>query len=172
MKQGTFTLSSCVCVQVFSAAQSARVGGTTSRVQSARLASVPASQRSGSVTGTTTVGTTATRMDAVSLPLLSFAFLKLRKYCDSSIYLFFLVRPTLVSHLVLIFKCRAKSPNSVIYALSGVMLTPSLSSCHSTKLLITIAVILWLKTEIRWLHIMSVILRKPGSAVIPNCSPL
>lgn len=54
------------CVQEPGAAPSACAGGTTSRARSARSGSAPASRPSGSVTETTTAGTTATRTDAVS----------------------------------------------------------------------------------------------------------
>ena len=63
--------STSVCSQVFRAALSVHVGGTTSRARSVHSGSVPAFPPSGSVTETTTAGTTATRTDAVSFCLSS-----------------------------------------------------------------------------------------------------
>lgn len=55
-----------LCPQELRETLSVHVGEITSRVQSVRSGSVPASRPSGSVTGITTVETTAMRTDAVS----------------------------------------------------------------------------------------------------------
>lgn len=166
-----FSLFLTVCVQELNAAPSVRVGGTTSRVRSVRLASVPASRRSGSVTATTTVGTTAMRMDAVS-PRLSFN----PENCNTSI---FFSRTNLctnlhpVSHIVLIFRHQVKSPHTVIYALGVVvMLAPLLSWCHSAKLLFTWGYLLIKnRNKMTTYHHQSFLENlAAGSAVIQNSS--